>query len=904
MSRIFRILAWTLAFMAIMMSMPVSAQEVSSNTGAQAEVQAVCPTITQTIEKVVGPANMNWTRTAVFDNPQGYKIVGVELTVLAEVNATIKAEYSGEDPIQGQAVLETEIQTTVGSTSLPAVKPKAFGQTHDFAGYDGTLDYSGPSGFDFGSLATNAQSTQNMSPAEFVGVNTTVTVVAVGKSRVDGGGNFASLITNTGKVTLSAKYTLQPACVGNLVWHDQDNDGSKDPDEPGIDGIKIELWAPPQGLLPAHKVEETTTANGGQFMFDELKAGQYWYEFAGYPPGYTAVTKIDTVDNGEDNDSNCRSITLAGTTVNSILFTLEPGSEPGPTVDGDDTNTDSTMDCGLWNPTPSISINKLTNGTDGSTISIGQPVIWTYEVRNTGNTALSQVIVSDDKEGQITCPLVDLQPGGVMTCQKSGIAVLGNYTNTATVKGTSTALPTPVTVTDADSSGYIGAALDLALLKNCPDDAVPGQRITCEITVVNQGNIAAGLVTIEDRLPPQLTLSASDTYGWKVVGGKVVNTVNGIPVGANEHATLSIVLDVSTELTGTTNITNTAEIIEARDQQGIVRPDVDSTPGNNNPLEDDQMSVTIPVRLLYIIGNRVFIDANDNGVLDQGEVGYPGASVTLINSTGLPLMRTTTDANGYYYFPELNAGQYVVRLSMPPGYDLANGRKPVDQTDSDNNGFITSTVAVSSTLINVGPGYSAPIGEVDPPSQPAGVIDSLADFTVDFAIKARSGFSQIFLPIINNGQDDVDPEPTPEQKFCEAITLEYELFGTWYKDGDTTPPIPPGYFRYRAVGVPPKDYFMAGHSSFGQLEETRVNTMGGVANTVTVIHFSNVGQRTLVVETTPDGKQTWTATTPEKLKPAGLARFWFNFRWKDPNSPVGYTEAFCKVGERHIDPLQ
>ncbi len=904
MRTILKILAWTILFMAILMSMPAMAQEASSNTGAQAEAQAVCPTITQTVQKTVGPANMNWTRTAVFDNPQGFKIVSVELTVLAEVNATIKAEYSGEDPIQGQAVLETEIQTTVGSTSLPAVKPKAFGQTHDFAGYDGTLDYGGPSGFDFGSLATNAQSTQSMGPAEFAGTTTTVTVVALGKSRVDGGGNFATLITNTGKVALSAKYTLQPACVGNLIWHDMDNDGAKDPDEPGIDGIKIELWSPPQGLLPAHKVDETTTANGGLFMFDELKAGQYWYEFVGYPPGYTAVTKIDVADNGEDNDSNCRSISLVGTTVNSIPFTLSPGSEPGPTADGDDANTDSTQDCGLWNPTPAIEVEKLTNGADGIKISVGQQVTWTYQVKNTGNTVLSQIVINDDKEGSITCAPVELQPGWFTTCQRVGVATLGLYTNTATVSATSTALPTPVTVTDTDDSSYNGVALDLALLKNCPDQAIPGQRITCEITVVNQGGIAAGLVTVEDRLPPQLTLSASDTYGWKVVGGKVVNTVNGIPVGANEHATLFIVLDVSADLSGTTSLTNTAVIIEARDQQGIVRPDVDSTPGNNNPLEDDQMTAQVPVKLLYIIGNRVFIDANDNGTLDQGEVGYPGASVTLINSTGLPVMWTTTDSDGYYYFPDVSVGQYVVRLSMPPGYDLANGRKPVDQTDSDNNGFITSTVAVSSTLINVGPGYSAPIGEVDPPSQPAGVIDALADFTVDFAIKARSGFSQIFLPLVQTPGTVVVPQPTPEEKFCDAITLEYELFGTWYKDGDTTPPIPPGYFRYRAVGVPTQDYFMAGHSSFGQLEETRVNTMGGTASAVTVIHFSNVGQGTLLVETTPDGKQTWTATTPEKLKPAGLARFWFNFRWKDPSSPVGYTEAFCKVGERHIDPLQ
>lgn len=50
--------------------------------------------------------------------------------------------------------------------------------------------------------------------------------------------------------------------IGNYVWFDADNDGVQTSNEPGIDGIEVELYK--DGVL----VGQTTTSNGGQYYFN------------------------------------------------------------------------------------------------------------------------------------------------------------------------------------------------------------------------------------------------------------------------------------------------------------------------------------------------------------------------------------------------------------------------------------------------------------------------------------------------------------------------------------------------------------------------------------------------------------------------------------------------------------
>jgi LPXTG-motif cell wall-anchored protein len=110
--------------------------------------------------------------------------------------------------------------------------------------------------------------------------------------------------------------------------------------------------------------------------------------------------------------------------------------------------------------TPRIDIEKATNGVDadlptGPSVPVGSTVTWTYVVTNTGNVPLTDVEVTDDKLGAITCPKTTLIILEEMTCTATGTAQLVNYANLGTVVGSYGS----VTVTDKDPSHYSGVAV-------------------------------------------------------------------------------------------------------------------------------------------------------------------------------------------------------------------------------------------------------------------------------------------------------------------------------------------------------------------------------------------------------------------------------------------------------------
>lgn len=78
------------------------------------------------------------------------------------------------------------------------------------------------------------------------------------------------------------------------------------------------------------------------------------------------------------------------------------------------------------------------------------------------------------------------------------------------------------------------------------------------------------------------------------------------------------------------------------------------------------------------ISGRVFFDANQNGVLEPGpgpvpiDRGLPNVTIHLsgVNDLGINVvLMTTTDANGFYSFTGLRAGQYSIWETQPDGFD-------------------------------------------------------------------------------------------------------------------------------------------------------------------------------------------------------------------------------------------
>ncbi len=165
--------------------------------------------------------------------------------------------------------------------------------------------------------------------------------------------------------------------------------------------------------------------------------------------GVAVTCPTDTLIPGESMVCTGVGVAVAGQYANEATVT---GRDPTgkPVTDKDPSH--------YFGSDPAIDIEKATNGEDadeptGPRIEIGAPVNWTYVVTNIGNVTLTNVVVTDDKGVDITCPKDTLAPGESMTCTAQGISVVGQYANLGTVVGVS---PTDKQVTDTDPSHYYG----------------------------------------------------------------------------------------------------------------------------------------------------------------------------------------------------------------------------------------------------------------------------------------------------------------------------------------------------------------------------------------------------------------------------------------------------------------
>lgn len=145
-------------------------------------------------------------------------------------------------------------------------------------------------------------------------------------------------------------------------------------------------------------------------------------------------------------------------------------------------------------PRPAIELKKEV---DESEILAGEKVIYSFEVNNTGNTALSQVTLVDNKLGTISCPKTQLASKEKMTCTKETV-LNGNTTNIAKV----TALdPDQEKVEAEDSASVLVGTRDenLTIIKEVDRNKVAaGEKVKYSYKVKNEGNVAIKELSVED----------------------------------------------------------------------------------------------------------------------------------------------------------------------------------------------------------------------------------------------------------------------------------------------------------------------------------------------------------------------------------------------------------------------
>ena len=381
---------------------------------------------------------------------------------------------------------------------------------------------------------------------------------------------------------------------------------------------------------------------------------------------------------------------------------------------------------------PAISLEKLTNGVDaddpsGPNVPVGNPVQWTYIVVNAGGVELTNVSLSDDQEGAISCPKTVLGLGESMTCTASGVATLGQYANLATVTADSSEGP----VDDTDPSHYFGVppeddpGIKIEKATNGIDAdsiaAAPvlteGDPVTWTYVVTNTGNTVLSDVEVTDDQGvevscPKTTLEPGESMTCQASGVAVVQDECycnvGIVVGVPPEGDDVTDSDPSHYCAEPGGEVNPAIDIEklTNDVQSDVAPGETLIVGSNVQWEyevtntgnvkltgvtvsDDQgVSVTCPKTMLEP-GEMMTCTAN--GTAEEGQYANIGTA------TGTPLGGTSpnddvSDTDPSHYFGEL----------PPPGVDIEKATNGFDADDPpgptlEEGDAVTWTYVVTNT---------------------------------------------------------------------------------------------------------------------------------------------------------------------------------------------------------------
>ncbi|MFO1491696.1 MAG: SdrD B-like domain-containing protein, partial [Kiritimatiellia bacterium] len=160
----------------------------------------------------------------------------------------------------------------------------------------------------------------------------------------------------------------------------------------------------------------------------------------------------------------------------------------------------------------------------------------------------------------------------------------------------------------------------------------------------------------------------------------------------------------------------------------------DLEPGGDGDGTDGDLTVDFGFYQPVNLGNLVWNDLNNNGVVDPGEPGIPGVTVELYHGgdtpgVNPPVATQSTGAGGLYNFSDLPPGDYLVSIPTPP----VNAPKSSTTTDPADNGQDNDDNGAQPG--GTGTRTTSPVVTLLSPTEPDVGVDgdgAAGDLTVDF----------------------------------------------------------------------------------------------------------------------------------------------------------------------------
>ena len=500
-----------------------------------------------------------------------------------------------------------------------------------------------------------------------------------------------------------------PLQIGNRVWNDTNGNGIQDPGENGIQNVAVQLWADTNndGIVDA-QIGTATTDASGNYIF------------------------------GGPNNTNLLSYTC-GTVFSSLDVRVNTSSDDaGQTIAGVVTTNSGTLD-----------LNGNINGVRFSNLAIPPGATITnayiqFTANNAGTNSLGSptyTIRGQDADTAATFTTANSNISGRATTTQSvswSPAAWANSSlqNTPDLTSVVQAIVNRAGWSSGNSMAFIvsgGSAVALRRAESYDGNAAAAPRLVIEYSTPSSCLYSIKPNTnYEVRLPatnfnagqPLNTFAPTTPFNDATANGTIRDS-NGIVVSGNQV--------IATVTTG----------------------DI----GQNNHTYDFGFRTATNA---FSIGNRLWFDTNNNGIIDGAEFGISGVSVSVFldaNSDGQPdtpaspLGTVTTDAGGYYRFDGLAAGNYVVRInpvnfnsggvlrnyantsgnntanidSSGAAVNAENGINPAIRNSIQTNGLLSNTVTLNT---------SSPTAEPDIPTTGIfagqGSLDNQANATIDF----------------------------------------------------------------------------------------------------------------------------------------------------------------------------
>ncbi len=446
-----------------------------------------------------------------------------------------------------------------------------------------------------------------------------------------------------------------PLEIGDRVWEDTNGNGIQDAGEPSLPNVTVTLFDVTAGTT----VGTTTTDANGDYLFNNSNVA------GGLLPNHAYEVRIPTAqanlaglvltraNQGADPLVNSKAaltggnavITLTTGAFGQINHTFDAGFEPLAKVSGV-VFDNSVEDDGVFHAATDPGINGVTvtlTGTD----DLGNPVSLSTTTSTIAGQAGSYVFSG-------------LRPSNAAgyTVTETGVGVPASFIDGKdSVPGSlggkqanQTADQVTAIVVHANANGvnYDFGEIKPAQVagtvfsdynndgtENGPDQGIAGVTITLTGTdgngqPVNRTTTTAadGSYSFTGLLPGDYTITETQPAAY--FDGK----------------------DILGSAGGTNTVKNQFEaIVLGGNQSGI---------GYNFA----EVPMVDPTGVVYV-------DVNDNGILDPGEPGIPGVTVTLTGGDvfGQTITRTTlTDGDGAYQFAGLAPGLYSITETQPAGY--------------------------------------------------------------------------------------------------------------------------------------------------------------------------------------------------------------------------------------------